>query len=35
MGEGLYAVGVEPATNPFSTVPDLVSAGVSGDDATG
>ena len=27
MGEGLYAVGVEPATNPFSTVPDLVSAG--------
>jgi hypothetical protein len=27
MGEGLYAVGMEPATNPFSTVPDLVAAG--------
>lgn len=27
MGEGLYAVGMEPATNPFSTVSDLVEAG--------
>jgi Domain of unknown function (DUF4432) len=27
MGEGLYAVGMEPATNPFSTVPDLVASG--------
>lgn len=27
MGEGLYAVGMEPATNPFSTVPDLAASG--------
>jgi hypothetical protein len=27
MGEGLYAVGMEPSTNPFSTVPELVKAG--------
>jgi hypothetical protein len=27
MGEGLYAVGMEPATNGFQTVPELVEAG--------
>ncbi len=27
MGEGLYAVGMEPASNPFSTVPELIAQG--------
>jgi Domain of unknown function (DUF4432) len=27
MGEGLYAVGMEPATNGFQTIPELVEAG--------
>ena len=27
MGEGLYAVGMEPATNGFMTVPELIEAG--------
>jgi hypothetical protein len=27
MGEGLYAVGMEPATNGFQTVPELIEAG--------
>jgi Domain of unknown function (DUF4432) len=27
MGEGLYAVGMEPATNGFKTIPELIEAG--------
>jgi hypothetical protein len=27
MGEGLYAVGMEPSTNPFKTIPELVEEG--------
>jgi hypothetical protein len=27
MGEGLYAVGMEPSTNPFTPIPELVEAG--------
>jgi hypothetical protein len=27
MGEGLYAVGMEPATNGFQTIPELIEAG--------
>jgi hypothetical protein len=27
MGEGLYAVGMEPSTNPFKSVPELIEAG--------
>ena len=27
MGEGLYAVGMEPATNGFKTIPELIDAG--------
>jgi hypothetical protein len=27
MGEGLYAVGMEPSTNPFGTVPEMIEAG--------
>jgi hypothetical protein len=27
LGEGLYAVGMEPATNGFKTVPELVEDG--------
>ncbi len=27
MGEGLYAVGMEPSTNGFHTIPELIEAG--------
>jgi hypothetical protein len=27
MGEGLYAVGMEPSTNGFQTIPELIEAG--------
>ena len=27
MGEGLYAVGMEPSTNGFKTIPELLEAG--------
>jgi hypothetical protein len=27
MGEGLYAVGMEPSTTPFQTIPELIEAG--------
>ena len=27
MGEGLYAVGMEPSTNAFKTIPELIDSG--------